>query len=144
MSAMFHEEWAIVSTIDPANINNATTNGDYVDMTLFHEVSAVLILGAIDSTVDFSLRNAKTTGGAGEVVITGKTMTQLTGGTQDNEQHIINCRSDELTAVDQRYIRPRVIMGAGTTNIAAVVIFGRPRHGPGTDNDLASVTVELT
>jgi hypothetical protein len=90
MSSWLHERFGVVSTIDPANLNNATSNGDYVDMSKFHEIIAVLQLGAIDSTVDFSLRQSDDTSGTNEAVVSGKSITQLTGGTQDNNTYVIS------------------------------------------------------
>jgi len=138
MSSWLHERLGVVSTIDPANLNNATSNGDYVDMSKFHEVIAVLQLGAIDSTVDFSLRQADDVGGTNEAAVSGKSITQLTGGTQDNNTYVISLKSDELTG-SGRYVRPRVTMGNGTSNFGCVIVLGVPRFAPATDDDLAQV-----
>jgi hypothetical protein len=138
MSSWLHERLGVVSTIDPANLNNATNNGDYVDMSKFHEIIAVLQLGAIDSTVDFSLRQADDVGGTNEAAVSGKSITQLTGGTQDNNTYVISLKSEELTG-SGRYVRPRVTMGNGTSNFGCVLVLGVPRFGPATDDDLAQV-----
>src|SRR5436305_10744431 len=118
-----HEQWGVVSTIDPANLNNATSNGDYVDMSKFHEVIAILLLGAVDATIDFSLRESDDTGGTNEAAISGKSITQLTGGTQDNNQYVISLKSEEMTPA-RRYVRPRVVVASGTTNLGCVVVLG--------------------
>src|SRR3954454_18723193 len=115
MTSWLHESVGVVSTIDPANLNNATTNGDYVDMSKFHEIMAVLQLGSVDATIDFSLRQSDDTGGTNEATVTGKSITQLTGGTQDNNTYVISLKSEELTGAG-RYVRPRVVVASGTTN----------------------------
>src|SRR5262249_1418885 len=94
--------------------------------------------GAIDSTVDFSLRQADDTGGTNEATVSGKSITQLTGGTQDNNTYVISLKSDELTG-SGRYVRPRVTMANATSNFASAIVRGVPRFGRATADDLAQV-----
>jgi len=56
MQSQPSERAAVVATIDPANYNNSTQTTDYIDMSKFHEVMFVVMLGAVDSTVNFKLR----------------------------------------------------------------------------------------
>ena len=132
-----HEKAGVVSTIDPANYNNSTQNTDYVDISKFSEVLFVVALGAVDSTTDFKLREAQDTGGTGEQDLTGKAMTQL-GAADDNKQVVVSVKAEELSN-NYRYVRGRLTVGNGTTNIVAVVGLGVPRYAPATDDDLSSV-----
>jgi hypothetical protein len=137
--ALPSEKAGVVSTIDPANITNTTANGDYVDMSKFHEVMFIALTGAMDATFDFLIRESQDTGGTGEQNLTGKAITQETGGDEDNLQWVINVKSAEL-AQGYRFVRPRVTTGTGTTNLIAVIgIALSPRFAPASDDDLASV-----
>ncbi len=138
MQSQPSERAAVVSVIDPANLNNATTVGDAVDMSRFHEAIFILAMGAVDAAIDFKLTESATSGGT-YTDITGKAITQETGGDDDNLQWIINLKAEELSA-GMRYVKPSVTIGNGTTNLGCVIGLGlRPRHAPGSDDDLASV-----
>ncbi len=146
MQSQPSERAAVVATIDPANYNDSTQNTDYVDMSKFHEAMFVVLLGAVDSTVDFKLREALDTSGTDEQDITGKAITQFQS-TDDDKVAIINLKSEETTASPSlyRYVRGRLTVGNGTTNIVAVVGFGmRPRFGPASDDELAKVAQIIT
>lgn len=142
-------EYAIVAgKIDPANANNSTVNSDYVDMSKFHELVAILQLGAVDSTVDFKLRESKDTSGTGEQDISGKAIAQFTA-TDDNKVAMINLEAEELTQTPPgspyRYVRARATVGNGTTNIIGCIVLGmKPRIGPASDDKLAAVAQIVT
>ena len=97
------EEIIVAGTIDPANYNNSTQTTDYVDMQKFQEAMFILKLGAVDSTVDFKLREAKDTGGTGEQDIAGKAITQFQA-TDDNKIAVINYKAEHLST-GYRYVR---------------------------------------
>jgi hypothetical protein len=146
MQSQPSERAAVVATIDPANYNNSTQNTDYVDMSKFHEAMFVVLAGSLDSTVDFKLREARDTGGTAEQDITGKVITQFQAANH-NQVAVINLKSEETTATPSlfRYVRGRLTVGNGTTNIVAVVAFGmRPRVGPASDDKLGKVAQIVT
>src|SRR5687768_16065791 len=118
MSSQPSEHAGIVATIDPANHNNSTQTSDAVDMSKFHEALFILIAGAIDSTVDFKLQESDASGGSYSD-ISGKAITQETGGHDDNKQWVINLKSDELSASNP-YVKASVTLGNGTTNIVGL------------------------
>src|SRR5262245_5270400 len=133
MASQPYERAAVVSTVDPVNNNNATANGDYVDMSKFASALFICLAGAMDNTLDFSVRESQDTGGTGEQTLSGKAIAQETGGDDDNLQWVIQVKAEELSA-GYRYVRPRVISGNGTTNLVAVVGLGMdPRYGPASD-----------
>lgn len=137
------ERMAVMATIDPANLNNSTATSDAVDMSKFDEAIFILIAGAIDNTVDFKLEQSDASGfGSGVSDVTGKAITQETGGDDDNKQWVINLKAEEMT---KRYVRASVTVGNGTTNIAGLVGLGlRPRYAPASNHDLASVSQIIT
>ncbi len=113
---------AIAAFLNPLNANNTVTNTGYVDLHIYAEVLFVVELGAVDSTVDFKLRQADDTSGTNEADLTGKAITQL-GGTDDNKKVVVHMKASELTA-SGRYVRGRLTVGNGTTNIVSVVALG--------------------
>jgi hypothetical protein len=143
MTSQPSERAAVVGTIDPANHNNSTPSSDVVDMSKFHEAVFILIAGAIDSTIDFKLEESAD-GSSGWTDISGKAITQETGGDDDNKQWVINLKSEEMAA-GKRYVRATLTIGNGTTNIVGLVALGLcPRFGPASDDDLASVSQVVT
>jgi hypothetical protein len=146
MQSQPSERAAVIGKISPANYNNTVPNTDYVDMSKFHEVMFVLLLGStgnIDSTVDFLVRESIDTSDTGGQTLTGKTIAQFSG-TDDAKVAVVNVKSSELSA-GYRYLRGRATVGNGTTNIIAVVALGmKPRFAPGTDDDLAAVAQVIT
>ena len=136
-----HERAILAATIDPANNNNASFNTDNVDMSKFHEAMFVLVLGAVDTTIDFKLQESAD--GSSFSDISGKAITQM-GGTDDNKQAIVSLKSEELSS-GKRYVRGRLTVGNGTTNICCVVGLGmRPRFGPASDDKLTKVAQVVT
>jgi hypothetical protein len=136
-------EWAIVGTIDPQTGNGGEYLSDEVDMSKFHEVMALVVIGDIGSsgTVDGSLQAASTSGGSYSA-ITGKSITQLTAsGSDDNKQVVINCRGDETGG--KRYVKLGITCSAHNSLICGVIL-ARGRIQPSSDDDLASVDEILT
>lgn len=134
-----HERFGIISTIDPQTVANSQVLGDEIDMSLWQEIIAVFLTGNMaNETFDGGLQSASTSGGSYSN-ITGKTLTQraASASANDNLQFIIGLKSDEIS---DRYVKPRMITGGATGGPASCVVFGIPRIGPATDNDLSSVT----
>lgn len=143
MSSQPYERVAVVGTIDPQNGNNSTQNTDYVDMSKFAEALFVFQLGAVDNTVDCLVRESTTTSDGGGQTLSGKAATQLTA-TDDGKQVVINVKAEELS-VGYRYLRGRMTVGNGTTNLISCVALGlMPRHGPASDDDLSDVAQVVT
>ena len=137
MESWPHERAILAATIDPVNNNNASFNTDNVDLSKFHEAMFVLVLGAVDTTVDFKLQESSD--GSSFSDLSGKAITQM-GGTDDNKQAIVSLKSEELSS-GKRYVRGRLTVGNGTTNICCVVGLGmRPRFGPASDDKLSDVS----
>lgn len=129
----------VVATIDPANLNNATTTSDIIDMSLWQEVTFYLLVGANDSTIDFKLQSDTLVGFGSATDIPGKVITQEVGGNDDNSQWVIHLSREDMPA-GEYFARASVTVGNGTTNLGGLVAIGtRPDAGVDAANDLATV-----
>ncbi len=138
------EQAGVVATIDPDVYTANAYSSDYVDMADFEMLMAVVSAGTLGSsaTLDGKLEQATTSGGGGVKDITGKAITQLTqGGSDDSDkQAIINVRGSELDiAGGFRFVRLTVTVGTATSDVSGLILGFGPKHGPASDNDLASV-----
>ncbi len=138
MESWPHERAVVVGKIDPANANNSTVNTDYVDMSKFHEALFIFQLGSVDNTVDCLVRESTNTSDGGGQTLSGKTATQLVAS-DDNKIVMISVKSEEMSN-GYRYLRGRMTVGNGTTNIIGAIALGlRPRFAPASDDKLAAV-----
>lgn len=138
MASLLSERMAIVATIDPVDAATSAVNSDYVDMSKFSRLMAVVMAGAITGTIDGKLTESTDGSGGSEADITGKAITQLSA-TDDNKQGIINIHESELSAGFD-FVRLVLTPTGGTTNLAgAIILGGDASHEPASDNDLASV-----
>ena len=145
---------AVLATIDPDAYAHGAQNSDWVDMGLFDQLMAILLVGDFPdttSTINFKLQQATTSGGAGVKDITDKAITQIASGSPavSDKQGVINLRADELDVDNAfRFVRA-VATGAdsdspadspvNTIDYGAVLIGFGARYGPAYDGDLASV-----
>ena len=137
------ERVAVLATIDPDALTAATHTSDWGDLTKFGTGMAVIAVGTLgtSATVDAKLQQATDSSGTGAKDITGKSITQLTdAGSDDDKQAIINIRAEELD-VDNSFTHVRISLTVATaTSDGGAVLLGLDsRHGPASDNDLASV-----
>ena len=144
---------AVLATIDPDVYAHGAQNSDWLDLGLFDQAMAVLMLGDVPTTtsVDFKLQQATTSGGAGVKDITGKAITQIVSGSPANsdKQAIINCRSGELDVANSfRFVRAvattadtnsPVDSPVTTSDFSALLVGFGARYGPASDSDLGSV-----
>jgi hypothetical protein len=138
MESWPHERAVVVGKVDPANANNSTVNTDYVDMAKFHEALFIFQIGAIDSTIDCNVRESTNTSDGSGQTVPNKSATQIAGG-NNNKIVMISVKSEDMGA-GFRYLRGRLIVGNGTTNIVAAIALGmRPRFAPASDDKLAAV-----
>ena len=138
MASLLSERMAIVATIDPVDAATSAVNSDYVDMSKFSRLMAVVMAGAITGTIDGKLTESTDGSGGSEQDLTGKTITQLSA-TDDNKQGVINIHESELSAGFD-FVRLVLTPTGGTTNLAgAIILGGDASHEPASDSDLASV-----
>lgn len=134
------EEWAVVGVIDPDANTAGTLYTDDIDMSLFEQILVVGSVGVMvaASTVDISLVSGAAA--TPTTAVTGKAATQLVGSpnTGDDKQVLINLRGDELTE-GHRYVRAKMVIASAASD-SAVIVLGKAKSLPSSDNDLASVT----
>lgn len=139
MSERLNEAVAVVATIDPQLVDNTTVSSDLVDMSKFRRVMFVLSVGAVDTTVNAKLREARDSGGTGEQDISGKSIAAL-GASDDNKQVILEVSAAELSS-GYTHVSLNVTVGDGATGayVSAVGLGGNGRIQPSSDFDLSSV-----
>jgi len=135
-----HEEWGVVGTIDAKDQNNQSgVLSDAIDMSKWSELMCILNCGNVDNAIDLKLTEASTSGGAYSD-IAGKAITQLAAHATNNDGKvcIISLKAEELGAGKQ-FVKASLTVGNGTSNPVCVILLGRARYKPATDDDLADV-----
>jgi hypothetical protein len=134
---------AIVATIDPDAYSAGTETSDYVDMSGFESIQAVIMAGTLgtSATLDAKLVQATDASGAGKKDISGKAITQLTqAGTDSDKQSVINCFAEELDINNSfRYVAIEMTVAVAACDAGAIVLGHGAKYNPASDNDLASV-----
>ena len=142
INALGSERAAVAAVIDPDNNSAAAYTSAYVSMSTFNQVLAIVQTGTLGSsaTVDFKLVQATDSSGTSVKDISGKSVTQLVKASNDDDQAVINCRSEELD-VDNGFDYVAMVMTVGTaaSDTSAIMLGMTPRYAPASDNDLASV-----
>lgn len=137
------ERAAVVATIDPDANTAATYVSDWVDMSKYPTVLAIILAGELgtSATLDAKLRQATDSSGTGAKDITGKAITQLTqAGTDSDKQALINVREDELDVENGfGFVALSMDIAVATSDAGAVLLGFDPTYGFADDNDLASV-----
>lgn len=89
---------ALLAQMSPVSQAAATVTSDWVSLANCDAILAILQTGVLGAgaTIDAKLRQATSAAGANAKDITGKAITQLVKASNDNDQVMINCRSDEL------------------------------------------------
>lgn len=142
------EVLAVVSVIDPDAYAPGSVTGDEIDMSKWHAVMAVLMIGDLGTagTVSLKFQESATSGG-GLTDISGAataTYDQADSPNPSNQQVKLDLRADALTA-GYRYVKPVLTVTdetspANATSDVAVIVFGVwPKVGVASDHDLASV-----
>ena len=127
------DQIALLAVLNPVSQDAATVTTGWVAMSKVDAILAVLqtgVLGA-SATIDAKLQQATSSGGAGAKDITGKAITQLVKASNDNDQVMINCRSDELDVNGGfTHVRLSVTVGTAACLIAAQVFGVNGRYQP--------------
>lgn len=134
------EKLAVVGTVDPQTVANTEKFTDVIDMSKFHQVLGVAMLGDMAAeTIDFKAYYCDSDGNNASAL---KSATQLAGhaSNNDNKQIVIQVRADELGPLSKQYIKFGLVTGNTTGGPAAVVAIGLDgRFQPESDSDLSSV-----
>lgn len=141
-NALPSERAAVVATIDPDAYANSTYTSDWVDMSKFGSILAIVMAGDLgaETDLDAKLEQATDSNGTGAKDITGKSITALTHSpVQSDYQALINCRGEELDVNNSfRYVRLSITNDV-TSDFGGVILGFDPLNGPASDNDLDSV-----
>jgi hypothetical protein len=107
---------------------NTQVFSDVVDMSKYHRVMAILLLGDMASeTIDFSLQSDSASAFNVDVqTVVAATQLAASAGANDSKQLILQCTADKLKA-GHRYLRARGITGGATGGAAAMILLGEPR-----------------
>ncbi|NBO91666.1 MAG: hypothetical protein EBV06_05040 [Planctomycetia bacterium] len=135
-----HESAGPVAVLDPQTVANTAKLSAAVDMSKFHQVTFVFLLGDMaNETIDAGVYESDASGGT-YTALSGKQATQLAAGASanDNKQIVITVRSEELSS-GKRYLKGRLITGGATGGVACIVAYAQPRFGPATDDKAAGV-----
>lgn len=135
------EKVALVAAIDPDANGAATYTTDAVDATNFQQFLTLVSVGEIASsgTVDFKLRQATSSTGAGIKDITDRAIAQLTTGDND-KQALINLKATELDVSGGfKWIIGSMTVATAAADSAAYIFGLEPNRGPANDHDLSSV-----
>lgn len=132
------ERLALVATIDPQLVDNATVTSDWVPMAQLRRVLFTLLLGATDTTVNAKLQRASDNTGSDAEDVSGKAITQL-GASADNRQAQLEMSAAEMGTFG--YVRLSVTVSDGTSGaqVAAVGIGTDARYAPARTLRLSSV-----
>lgn len=144
INALASEQTAILGTIDPDVTVASTVLSDYVDASEFANFAAVIMAGTLGASATVDAKLVQATDGSGTDVkdITGKAITQLTQASPDDsdKQAIINLKPEELDLANSfTHFALSLTVAVATSDVGAIVLGLDPRHGPASDNDLASV-----
>ena len=133
-----NEGWKLIAASDPATMANTQKLSDVVDMSKFHRVMAVLMLGDMaNETIDFSLQSDSASAFNVDVqTVVAATQLAASAAANDGAQIILQCHAADLPA-GHRYLRARGITGGATGGPAAIALFGEPRFS--SEANLASV-----
>lgn len=136
-----HEEIGIVATVDPVDANNTDTDSDEIDMSKWSEVMIIIALGVLNdsATNTVTVKDSATSGGS-FTAISGKS--QAIVGTDDAKQFIISVKAEEMNS-GARYLKVTQNNSAHS-QLMAIIVLGRARYKPATDDDLSSVQTVVT
>ena len=115
----------VAATIDPDAYTAATYVSDYVSMSDYGRIQAVVMAGTMgaSATIDAKLVQATDSSGTGAKDITGKAITQLVKATDDDKQAIINLQSEELDVNNSfTHVALSITVGTATSDVGGIVL----------------------
>jgi hypothetical protein len=135
----FYERAPVVGVVNPQTVANSEQKTAAIDMSLWHEVMGIALLGDMASeTINFTCYEDSSSSGSFATTTKAATQRSASATANDNKQITISVRADELQT-GNRYVKFGLVTGGATGGPAAVVVLGRPRIGPGSDDKLSSV-----
>lgn len=133
---------AILATLDPASQAVGTATTEWVSMTEFHDLLAIVQTGSLgtNATVEAKLQQAKDATGTGAKDVVGKALTQIVKTTGENKQALINFSPDNFDlANDYAFVRLSVTVGVAASQISAQILGVNPLYSPADTANQAEV-----
>ena len=132
------EKISVVGRIDPQTVANTLTYTDVIDLSIFHQILGICLLGNMAAeTIDFKAYSCASDG-SNPVALTSATQLAAHATNNDLKQIKINVRSDDLISGGLRYIKFGLVTGNTVGGPIAVVALGvDSRYLPAAD--IASV-----
>ncbi len=134
---------ALVATIDPDATTASTVTSDWVDMSDFETILAIVLAGELgaSATVDAKIEQATDSSGSGAKDVTSSDITQLTqAGSDSDKQVLIQLRSSDLdVAGGFDFVRLSITVATATSDMAGLILGFHPRYAPASDRDLSTV-----
>lgn len=127
------DQVALLAAMSPVSQAATTVVSSYVPMSDCDAILAILETGVLgtSATVDVKLVQAKDASGTSVKDITGKAITQLVKASNDNDQVMLNCRSDELDVNNGfTHVALSVTVGAAASLISAQILGLYGRYQP--------------
>lgn len=127
------DQVAVMAVMNPVSQGAATVTSDWVPLSNVDAILAILQTGVMGAagTIDAKLRQAQDVAGTGAKDITGKAVTQLVKASNDNDQVMINCRSDELDVNGGfTHAQLSITVGTAASLISAVILGVYGRYQP--------------
>lgn len=142
----FSEDWGLVGTVDPDAYAAGNQLSDEIDMAKYEQLVAVCAWGdglTATHTVTLTFHSSSTSGGS-YAAITGKSAaTTVTSPLSKDGQLAVELYSGDVTS-NNRYVKANVNLAdtasPQTTLEYGVLVFGKARHKPASDSDLASLS----
>lgn len=141
INSLGSERVAIAAVISPASVAVGNADSNWVDLTLYTRLMAVLALGVLGAgaTVDAKWQLADDATGTNTVDSGQNALVQIVKASGDNKQAVMDFDVNKSKPFTKRFARLRVSVGGSASLASAVVLGFDPRHKPATDNDLSSV-----
>lgn len=130
-NATFHER-NLVGYIAPQLVDAASVNSGWLAIGDARRLTALVAVGATDTTVDAKLQAATDASGTGAADISGAAITQVTA-TGDNRFVSIDLDTSKLAATSNTHVRLLVTAGDGASGAyVAAFVLRSARHAPPT------------
>jgi hypothetical protein len=139
------EALAILGQLDPVSQGAGTTTPiTNIDMSKFKRLLFIVDVGVFGAsgTVDFKLRESKTSGGTYQD-IANKAITQLLAAGGNNRIVTVEVRAEELDAGYQ-FVQGSLTIGTAASLIGILCLGGEANNKPGNKQNVAAVAQQVS
>lgn len=137
------DNFGILAVKDPISQSASTATTGWISAADYANFVAIVQAGALgaSATVDAKLQQATDGSGTGVKDVTGKSITQLTkASSDDNKQAMINLKPEELDVANGfTHFRLSITVATAACLTAALVLGFNRRYGEASDGNVATV-----